>query len=110
MEPYTNTIGKLGARAIIGKAGMGENSSQVFQKHGGVYLQAAPGCAVKLAQSVERIDNVYWLELGIPEALWVLKVKEFGPLVVGMDSHGKSIYRDLKTQSKAKIAEMFQQR
>jgi tartrate dehydratase beta subunit/fumarate hydratase class I family protein len=29
----------------------------------------------------------------MPEAAWIFKVKEFGPLVVAMDSHGKSIYK-----------------
>lgn len=103
MEPYAETMGKLGVRAIIGKGGMGEGSSKAYKKYGGVYLQAAPGCAVKLAEGVECIDGVHWLELGIPEALWVLRVAKLGPLVVAMDSYGNSIYRDLKEQAMAKI-------
>ncbi|RLG57556.1 MAG: fumarate hydratase, partial [Candidatus Hydrothermarchaeota archaeon] len=30
----------------------------------------------------KRVKAVYWLELGIPEALWVLEVENFGPLIV----------------------------
>jgi len=107
MEPYADMIANLGVRVIIGKGGMAERSSQTFQKYGMVYLQAAPGCAVKLAGGVEEVESVHWIELGIPEALWVLKVKEFGPLVVAMDSKGRSTYRDLKEQAEAKIAAMF---
>ena len=47
------------------------------------------------------------MELGVPEALWVLKVNEFGPLVVGMDSTGNSIYRDIKENGKKLIEKMF---
>lgn len=108
MEPYAEMVGQLGVRALIGKAGMGSGSSQAFERYGGIYLQAPPGCAVKLGQGVERIEEVHWLELGIPEALWVLKVKDFGPLVVAMDSKGRSLYRDLKKQAKARIRAMFE--
>jgi len=49
------------------------------------------------ADKVEEVTGVYWLdELGMPEAVWIFKVKEFGPLVVAIDSHGKSIYKKLK--------------
>ena len=65
-------------------------------QYGYVYLQAAPGCAAKLAPGIERINDVTWFELGMPEAVWDLQAKEFGPLVVGMDTHGQSIYKNLK--------------
>ncbi|NPV44268.1 MAG: fumarate hydratase [Firmicutes bacterium] len=107
MEPYAEMVGKLGVKAIIGKGGMGEGSSQAYKKYGAVYLQAAPGCAVKLADGIESIENVYWLELGVPEALWVLKAKMFGPLVVAMDSHGASIYRDIREIAFKKVNELY---
>ena len=55
------------------------------------------GAEPEVAEKVEEVLGVYWLEeLGMPEAAWIFKVKEFGPLVVAIDSHGKSIYKELK--------------
>lgn len=96
MEPYAEMIGQLGVKAIIGKGGMKEESRKAFQKYKQVYLQAAPGCAVKLASAVQAIEGGYWLEKGMPEALWILHVEKFGPFAVTMDSYGKSIYQDIK--------------
>lgn len=107
MEPHSDFIGQLGVKAIIGKGGMEEDTSKALKKYGMVYLQAPPGCAVLLGEQVEKIENVFWLELGVPEAMWVLKVKDFGPLVVGMDSKGRSVYREIKERGKQLIEAMF---
>ena len=107
MEPHSDFIGSLGVKMIVGKGGMEEGTSKALQKYGMAYLQAPPGCAVVLGEKVEKVENVYWMELGVPEALWVLKVNEFGPLVVGMDSTGNSIYRDIKVNGKKLIEKMF---
>lgn len=96
MEPYAEMVGQLGVKAIIGKGGMKEASSKAFQKYKQVYLQAAPGCAVKLASAVQSVEGGFWLEKGMPEALWVLHVEKFGPFAVTMDCHGKSVYQDIK--------------
>ena len=92
MEPYADFIGALGVRILIGKGGMGEKTREMCKKCGYVYLQAAPGCAALLAKGIQKINSVTWLELGIPEAIWGLEAAQFGPLVVGMDSNGNSIY------------------
>ena len=107
MEPYSDFIGSLGVRAIIGKGGMEEGTSKALKKYGMVYLQAPPGCAVILGEKVKRIKDVFWRELGVPEALWVLEVEDFGPLVVGMDSEDNSIYRNIKIEGKKLIERMF---
>lgn len=107
MEPHSDFIGQLGIKAIIGKGGMEEKTADALRKYGMVYLQAPPGCAVVLGEQVQKVENVFWIELGVPEALWVLKVKEFGPLVVGMDSKGKSVYRDIKENGKKLIESMY---
>ena len=96
MEPYADVVGRMGVRAVIGKGGMDADTLRACGQYGYVYLQAAPGCAAKLAQGIERINDVTWFELGMPEAVWDLQANEFGPLVVGMDTHGQSIYKNLK--------------
>ena len=59
------------------------------------------------AQGVEKINDVTWFELGMPEAIWDLQAKEFGPLVVGMDTHGGSIYASLKQAAFEKIDALY---
>lgn len=103
MEPYADLVGRLGIKAVIGKGGMGEETLAACGKYGYVYLQAAPGCAAKLARGVEHINDVTWFELGMPEAVWDLQAREFGPLVVGMDTHGESIYASLRKAALAQI-------
>jgi len=75
---------------------MGEDTIQSLTKYGGVYLLAAPGCGVVHAEAIKEVLRVHWLdELGVPEAIWVFEVNRWGPLVVGMDSHGRSIFKDI---------------
>ena len=88
---------KYGTNIIIGKGGMGERTEKALQKFTGVYTAYTGGAGALAADKVEEVLGVYWLEeLGMPEAAWIFKVKEFGPLVVAMDSYGKSIYKELK--------------
>ncbi len=108
MEPYAEMVGKLGVKAIIGKGGMREGSRDAFQKYGQVYLQAAPGCAALLADGIEEIQEVHWFDLGMPEALWVLKARKFGPLVVTMDCRGGSIYEGIKSKAIKTIDALYQ--
>ena len=87
-------IEKYGVNIIIGKGGMGERTKKALQKHTGVYTAYTGGAGALAADKVESVPGVYWLnELGMPEAVWLFKVKDFGPLVVAMDSYGDSIYR-----------------
>lgn len=107
MEPHSKMAGELGVKLIIGKGGMGKESREAFAKYKQAYLQAAPGCAVQLAAGVKRVANVYWLENGMPEAMWELEVEKFGPLVVTMDAKGNSKYDDLKETATNKIKEIY---
>jgi L(+)-tartrate dehydratase beta subunit len=50
------------------------------------------GCAVSAVTLVEKIENVYWRELGMPECLWVMRVKEFGPLIISIDTEGNNLF------------------
>jgi len=81
---------------IIGKAGMGKRTAKALQKTGSVYAAFPGGAGALAAEHITKVSSVFWLEeLGMPEAVWVLEVKEFGPLVVAMDSHGNSLYEHL---------------
>jgi fumarate hydratase subunit beta len=92
MELYEyEVIEKLGVRMVVGKGGMGAKTAEACAKHGAVYVTFTGGAGVLAAQSIRRVIDVYWLDLGIPEAVWVLEVMDFGPLVVAIDSFGKNL-------------------
>ncbi|MBW1973090.1 MAG: fumarate hydratase C-terminal domain-containing protein, partial [Deltaproteobacteria bacterium] len=110
MEPHSDFVGELGVKAVIGKGGMGDDSLKAFEKYGMVYLLAAPGCGVIHAQAVKKVKRVHWLEeLGVPEAIWVLEVDNWGPLTVAMDSHGNSIFHTIKKEGLEKLDELLKE-
>jgi fumarate hydratase class I len=100
-EPYeSRVIEKFGVRGIIGKGGMGDQTLAACGKFKSVYLHAVGGAASLIANSVEEVLDVYLKdELGVPEAFWVLKVKDFDA-VVTMDSHGNSLHKTVEKASK----------
>ena len=103
-EPYQGQIIKeFGLRGVIGKGGMGERTLAACQEHGCVYLHAVGGAAQVLAECIKSVRNVYLMEFGAPEAIWEFEVERF-PAVVTMDSHGKSLHRDIFAASQAELA------
>ncbi len=81
-------------------------SMDVYMAGGGCTLPG--GCAVVAANRVEKIERVEWPELGMPESLWVCRVKEFGPLIVSIDVHGNNLLQQNKAAfeaSKERVAE-----
>ena len=104
MEPHSDFMGRLGVKAIVGKGGLGDGSLKAFQQYGMVYLLAAPGCGVLHAEAVKAVQRVHWLEeMGMPEAIWVLEVSNWGPLIVGMDSQGNSIFHKIREEGLKKL-------
>lgn len=96
MEPHADFVGAQGVKVIIGKGGMGEGTKAALQKYKQVYVQACPGCAVVLAAGIVGTKEPHWFEHGMPEAMWPLQAKHFGPFLVTMDSHGASRYDEVK--------------
>ena len=92
MNPYQSDVIDLGAKIIIGKGGMDDTVREALVRNNALYVVATGGCAALYVDAVEEIESVDWLDLGMPESMWNLKVKDFGPLIVAMDSHGNSLY------------------
>lgn len=92
-EPYQGTvIQEYGLRGVIGKGGMGPDTLKALAANGAVYLHAIGGLATLIAESVVKVHTVFKLEeFGVPEAMWVIDVRDF-PTVVTMDSHGWSLH------------------
>jgi fumarate hydratase subunit beta len=91
-------IKTFGVRVVIGKGGMGKRTTEAMQKHGAVYGAFTGGAAVLAARAIRNVRTVEWLDLGVPEALWVFEVEDFGPLAVSIDSHGNNLFENVKKQ------------
>ncbi|MBI1955751.1 MAG: fumarate hydratase [Acidobacteria bacterium] len=98
-EPYQGEIiGRYGVRAVMGKGGMGKKTLEALQKYGAVYLNAIGGAAQYYARAITRVEGVSLLELGVPEAMWHLRVKDLMALVT-MDAHGNSLHANVEQES-----------
>ena len=94
-------IAHFGLRGVIGKGGMGPGTLRACQEHGAAYFHAVGGAASLIADAVKEVVAVYKKdEFGVPEAFWVIRVEGF-PVVVTMDSHGRSIHDEVEAASKA---------
>jgi L(+)-tartrate dehydratase beta subunit len=83
---------ETGVKVIIGKGGMGPKTTEGCKETKALHCVFPGGCAVVAACCVEEVEDVQWQELGMPEAMWVMRVKEFGPLVVSIDTHGNNLF------------------
>jgi fumarate hydratase class I len=103
-EPYeADVLKRTGARLVCGKGGMGSQTLGALRDLGGVYLNAIGGAAAYYADRIVAVDGVSLLdELGVPEAMWHLRVEEF-PAVVTMDSHGDSLHARVEAESAAHL-------
>lgn len=107
MDRFTRgCLEDLGARAIIGKGGLSQESLEQFARVGGVYLSITGGAASWETLQIEDIEEVLWEDL-MPECLWRFRVKEFGPLFVTMDAHGTSAYEQVKAHTKEHLAAAY---
>jgi fumarate hydratase subunit beta len=97
----------LQVRCTIGKGTMGAKAVQVVQSIGGCFLNATGGCGALYAAQIEEVVDVFWTDLGLPEAIWVLRVKELGPLIVGIDPHGKSLFAKIGEQMRSNLEAIY---
>ncbi len=96
MERFTRALMEQnGVRLIIGKGGMGPETLKAFADLGGAYLAIVGGAAALETTWIERIEDVDMDDLH-PESLWRFRIRAFGPLLVGMDAHGGSLFADVQ--------------
>ena len=106
-EPYQADVMKhFDLKGVIGKGGMGPKTLKGCQEVPFVYFHAIGGAATYIAQSVTKVLGVYKLDFGVPEAMWVIEVKEL-PVVVTMDAHGGSLHQVVEEQSGKVLAELL---
>lgn len=102
-----DVIKTFGVRMIIGKGGMGSRTAQACKEFGAVYTYFTGGAGVLAANAIKRVVKVEWLDLGVPEALWILEVENFGPLLVTIDTAGRNLTEEVTEQAKRKREEVL---
>ncbi len=102
---YPGLMKQYGVRAMVGKGGFLQDTVDAMKEHGGVYLAIVGGAAALETMQIEEIEEVWWEDL-MPECLWKFRVKNFGPLIVAIDAHGNSLYKDIKKTAAERIAAM----
>jgi len=108
MVRFTEPLGRdYGVRAICGKGGLPDEAIEPMRKYGMVYFAIVGGAAALETTQIEEIEEVYWEEL-MPECLWKFRVKDFGPLTVGIDAHGNSLFHDVQERAKKKLEELYE--
>ena len=110
MVRFTEPLGEqYGVRAICGKGGFPDEAIEPMQRLGMVYFAIVGGAAAletTQIEEIEEIEEVAWEEL-MPECLWKFRVKDFGPLIVGIDAHGGSVYREVQAAARQKLEELY---
>jgi len=108
-EPYqADVMRHFNVKGVIGKGGMGPKTLQGCIDTPGVYFHAIGGAASYIAKSVVKVLDVFKLDFGVPEAFWVIEVKDF-PVVVTMDSHGDSQHAVIAAKSEEILKQLLEQ-
>ena len=89
-------IEQTGVKIIVGKGGMGDRTAQACKEQKALHCVFPAGCAVLAATQIEAIEGAEWTELGMPETLWISRVKDFGPLIVSIDTKGENLFENNK--------------
>jgi len=95
-------------RVVIGKGGMGRKTTEAMKTYGAVYGAFTGGAAVLAAKAVKNVKAVEWLDLGMPEAMWILNVEDFGPLTIAIDSHGNNLYEEIQRKTEANKQKIYE--
>ena len=108
MVRFTEPLGsRYGVSAICGKGGFPDEAIEPMRRLGMVYFAIVGGAAALETTQIEEIEEVAWEEL-MPECLWRFRVRDFGPLTVGIDAHGNSLYRDVQAAATKKLEELYE--
>jgi tartrate/fumarate subfamily iron-sulfur-dependent hydro-lyase beta chain len=107
MNPYTPQVIEAGVRVIAGKGSMDDETLKAMKTHGAIFLAPASGCANVHVQHIKGLMEVHWLDLGTTEAIWVVRVEQWGPLTVAMDAHGNNLFEKVVIRARERLKEAF---
>jgi fumarate hydratase subunit beta len=112
MNPTTSTrfnpfmpgfIRRLGLRITGGKGGLNRACADAMKEVGCVYVSFLGGGAALHSAAIKEVVTVAWPDLVAHYRLVKLRVENLGPLTVGIDAHGTSLYEDLTREAKDKL-------
>lgn len=112
MNPTTSTrfnpvmpelIRAFDPTAVGGKGGLDAACVAAMQDVGCVYLSFLGGGSALLSEAVREVVRVDWSDLIAHFRLVTLRVEGLGPLTVGIDAHGRSLYGDLSATAEARL-------
>ena len=104
-------MAKTGARFIIGKGGMSSKDyKDYFVPNGAIYLSTVGyGTGALLGRGVESVEAVHWHEeLGVAQAMWVIKCNKMGPFIVASDLQGNCLFERENEKIKANIERLYE--
>ena len=84
-----------GTKIVIGKGGMPtDDYKNILAPRGAVYLTTVGyGTGALLGRGITSVEAVHWLDdLGLAQAMWLFRVKNFGPFLVDSDIQGNSLF------------------
>ncbi len=107
MVRFTEPLGRdYGVRAICGKGGLPDEAIEPMRRYGMVYFAIVGGAAALETTQIEEIEEVEWEDL-MPECLWKFRVRDFGPLTVAIDSHGRSLYHEVQAEAQKRLETLY---
>ncbi len=108
LETYeADFLEKTGAKVVVGKGGMGPKTAAACKKLGTAYAIYTGGAGALAAKAIKKVKGVEWLDLGTPEAMWILEVEDFGPLTVIIDPEGRNHYEETRAKIRPNLAEAY---
>lgn len=109
MDIYVYDLVKMGGVAlIVGKGGMGINARRACREFGAIYLELVGGTASLITKAIKGVEAVYWLDLGVPEAMWVLRVENLGPAIVTIDTEGRDLHEEVMSRAREVVKSLVQ--
>lgn len=116
MNPTTSTrfnalmprlIRHFGLTAVGGKGGLDAACTQAMREVGCVYLSFLGGGAPLHTAAIKAVREVAYPDLVAHYRLVRLAVEGLGPLTVGIDAHGTSLFDSLQQRAKDRLPEIL---
>jgi L(+)-tartrate dehydratase beta subunit len=104
-------MAKTGAKLIVGKGGMtSKDYKAYFVPNGAIYLSTVGyGTGALLGRGVESVEAVHWNEeLGLAQAMWVIKCNRMGPFIVASDLNGDCLFERENAKIAGNIAHVYE--
>jgi fumarate hydratase subunit beta len=100
-------IGHHDLRIAGGMGGLGEELADAMARKGWGYLSMLGGGNAILWEAIKQVLAVEWCDFPPHFRLAELLVENLGPLTVGINATGNSIYRKLEDQARSRLPQII---